>query len=149
MTRQSAFDITFALPVRLLASHPASGQDTLTVSRGPIIYTAESVDNSSLNEMYKHFEGVGLTSSTRFTESKLGIEGIQMISLATAKGDVYALEQTGSTQSYRVVDGSKPTRQWKKLDEKLVFIPWFAKSNRGGAGQLRTSFLRADEALKQ
>ena len=149
VTQHSSFDITFDLPVRILASHPASGQDTLTVSRGPIIYTAEAVDNTSINKAYKHFEGVGITSSAKFSESSLDVEGISTIALSTAKGDIYALEEVKDDEPYRLADGSKLTRKWKKLDDKLVFVPWFARSNRGGTGHLRTSFLRADEALKQ
>lgn len=120
--------------------------DTLTVARGPLIYTAESYDNPSLESAYPHFEGLGIKSDTTFTESPLSIEGIDMIALSTKGNDVYALEQINVTQPWRRVSSKEPARSWKRLNEKLVFVPWFARANRGGAGHVRTSFIRADEA---
>jgi DUF1680 family protein len=138
--------MTFDLPVRLLANHPLEMTDTLTVSRGPIIYTAESFDNPELEERYPHFQGLGISSATQFKEVPLQIEGISMIGLSTSGHGLYALEQVSTTVPWRAVTVAKPARTWKKLNEELVLVPWFARANRGGRGHLRTSFMRADEA---
>ncbi|OCF42828.1 hypothetical protein I317_03305 [Kwoniella heveanensis CBS 569] len=139
--------ITFDLPTRLIANHPLTTQDTLTVSRGPIVYTAESYDNSDLESKYKHFQGLGIKSSSSFQETPLEIEGIPMVGLSTAPGDVWLLEEAYKNQPYRAVSDKRPARTWTRLEgQKLTFVPWFARANRGGAGHVRTSFLRADEA---
>ena len=146
--QHSSFEITFSLPVRLLAPHPATGQDTLTVSRGPIIYTAESIDNTALGKANNHFEGVGIGSNTKLKEGKLKIEGIDMMTLSTEPGSVYVLEGLDSSKPFKEVNAGSPARTWKKVNDQLVFVPWFARANRGGAGHVRTSFIRADEAVK-
>ncbi len=142
----STVTVTFSLPIRLLSPHPATNQDTLTVSRGPIIYTAESFDNDSLDSSYPHFTGIGMSESTTFTEHTMEIEGIPMIGLAS-KEKVYALNEVGSKEPYRVVGGGSGVkgRSWKMLEEGLVLVPWFARANRGGKGRVRTAFIRVGE----
>jgi len=140
----STATVNFFLPIRLLSSHPLSGQDTITVSRGPIIYTAESFDNPSLDKTYPHFAGVGLPETATFSEHEMEIEGIPMIGLTT-KEKVYALNEVGSKDAFRVVGSGTKARTWKKLDEGLKFVPWFARANRGGEGRIRTQFKRVDE----
>nr|XP_018259402.1 uncharacterized protein I303_08330 [Kwoniella dejecticola CBS 10117]OBR81560.1 hypothetical protein I303_08330 [Kwoniella dejecticola CBS 10117] len=137
---------TFDLPIRLLANHPLETTDTLTVSRGPIIYTAESFDNSALEGQYTHFDGLGIKSNTQFEEFPMEIEGIEMIGLRTKGNDVYAIEEVTTEIPFRAVTSKSPARTWKKLNEGLTVVPWFARANRGGAGHVRTSFIRADEA---
>jgi DUF1680 family protein len=144
--RAATLEMTFDLPVRLLANHPLEMTDTLTVSRGPIIYTAESFDNPELEERHPHFEGLGIKSTTQFKDVPLQIEGIDMVGLSTSGHDLYALEQVSTTVPWRAITAAKPARTWKQLNEKLVLVPWFARANRGGRGHLRTSFMRADEA---
>jgi DUF1680 family protein len=138
--------MTFALPIRLLAPHPLTGQDNLTVSRGPIIYTAESIDNTKLDDEHNHFEGVGMTSTTQFSLKDMVIEGVDVVGLHADEG-IYTLDQVGRTGGYVVVGGKSKARNWTKVEEGLTLVPWFARANRGGAGRVRTAFIRADEAL--
>lgn len=140
----TTLSLTFALPVRLLAPHPATGQDTLTVTRGPIVYVAESKDNAALDAAHPHFEGVGLYPTASFKERKIEIEGVPIVALESAPGDAAVLSQYNTKEAYRVVDGSRAAREWRKVEEPVVFVPWFARANRGGAGRVRTSFLRAE-----
>jgi DUF1680 family protein len=139
--------MTFSLPIRLLSPHPQTHQDTLTISRGPIVYTAESIDNTTLDNAHPHFEGVGITSTVQFEEEELEIEGIPMISLKTKGEGVFVLEDVDREGGFAVVQGGEKVRKWKKVEEGLRFVPWFARANRGGEGRVRTAFLRADEAL--
>ena len=71
------------------------------------------------------------------------VEGIDVIALTSRAGDVYALEEFKSKEAFRIV-GKESARTWKKLNDKLVLVPWFARTNRGGAAHLRTSFMRVD-----
>lgn len=141
---KSNISLTFSLPVRLLAPHPLTGQDTLTISRGPIVYTAESIDNTGIDSAYPHFEGVGISSSSTFTEQREVIENIPVVMLKMQQ-PAYILNEVGTTQAFRAVSKDMPARSWRKLDEGLTFVPWFARANRGGDGRVRTAFIRADE----
>lgn len=134
---------TFEMPVRLLAPHPCSEQDTLTVSRGPIIYVAEAIDNEEVERAYPHFHGVGLSSSTTFNEEDIDIESFTVLQLS-AKEVAYGIEDIHTKEAYRVVNTQKPARTWRPLAKGLVFAPWFARGNRGGNGHIRTSMLRVD-----
>lgn len=136
--------MSFDLPVRLLAPHASTNQDTLTVTRGPVVYLAESIDNTKLEADYTHFEGIGILESTEFDEHKIEIEGVPVISLSTRGNDVVALAQLSSQAAYRRVTNNAPARSWKRLHYKLTFVPWFARANRGGAGHVRTAMMRAD-----
>lgn len=140
----SSFSMTFDMPVRLLSPHPDTLQDTLTVSRGPIIYVAEGVDNESLERKYTHFEHVGLEQSATFDEEEIEIRGIPMVGVTSRPGALFALE--APKEAYSVVSGRKPARAWRPLEGSLTLVPWFARANRGGSGHVRTSFARADKS---
>ena len=142
---QSSVSITFDMPVRLLSSNPKTGQDLLTVTRGPIVYTAESFDNPEIDGKYPHFAGIGLSEQETFQEVPTTIEDVPVV-LLKASGSAYALREINSAEPYAVV-GSHPARNWDKLSRGLVFVPWFARANRGGAGRVRTSFPRIGKEL--
>lgn len=143
----STLSLTFSLPIRLLAPHLASGKDTLTVSRGPIVYTVESYRNEAIDNLYPHFEGVGIPSSVTFTESREVVRGVEVVMLRTVQ-NALVVQEAKDSRSYRAITAGSGTRgrTWKDLGEGLTFIPWFARANGGGAGRLRTAFLRADDA---
>ena len=134
---------TMDLPIRLLASHPLTGQDTLTVSRGPIVYVAEDLDNDAIESSHPHFEGVGLTDKAELEEREVEIQGQSMVAVV-AKSGVRALAEDGD-DLYRPVNASTPARKWETVDTELVYVPWFARANRGGRGHVRVSMKRASE----
>jgi DUF1680 family protein len=138
--------MSFSLPVRLLSSNPMTGQDTLTVTRGPITYVAESVDNAVLDKAYPHFAGIGLAESATFDESKLDILGFEVVVLTT-KDEVYVVEQVEEKRGYFSIGAQSPARSWKATGQKLKMVPWFARANRGGAGHVRVSMMRVDQRV--
>ncbi len=94
-----------------------------------------------------------MLETATFTEHQMEIEGIPMIGLRT-KERAYALDQMGEKEAYTVVGGGvgsgekgKKARSWKRLEEGLRFVPFFARGNRGGAGRVRTALLRVDERI--
>ncbi|CAK7200693.1 hypothetical protein SEUCBS139899_003391 [Sporothrix eucalyptigena] len=155
--------ITFGLETRLLRPNPRVGQDTLSVSRGPIIFVAEDVDNSDLDNANPHFELVGISESAKFTAIKSTIAGVPILQLSTddvyvlntadggsangvANGGVKLAKNDGATQSlYATVNPDVPTRSWSKFPVHLTFVPWFARGNRGGKGHLRVPFFRVGQ----
>lgn len=131
------------MPVRLLRPHPLTNLDVLYVARGSLIYTAESFDNPELDAVYPHFAGVGFPSSTTFRESPFSLCGFEMIGLETSE-EVYGWGEIQEGPFEAVKTGQK-ARSWVKTGHKLKYVPWFARSNRGGTGRMRTGMLRADD----
>ena len=140
-----ALEQTFDMPVRLLTPHMETRQDTLTVSKGPLIYTAEAIDNTDIEDTYPHFEGVGLSSKTRFHEKRIEIHGFNVVQLVTdSKSPVYGSKRVNVETAYREVDAQNPAREWVRLVTGLCYTPWFARGNRGGNGHIRTAMNRVD-----
>ncbi|ORY23683.1 hypothetical protein BCR39DRAFT_472930 [Naematelia encephala] len=139
---QSTLSIAYDMPVRLLSPHPATRQDTLVVSRGPIIYTAESFDNPELDKSHPHFANLGLLETTTFEESETEIGGVPIIALCTRE-NAYLLRPSDPSTSMRAVDGkTTKARTWTPLEHKVHFVPFFARANRGEPGRIRTAFQR-------
>ena len=136
-------DMKFDLPIKLLSSHPLTGQDNLTIRRGPIVYVAESIDNS-LENTYPHFAGLGIKSSStpNMGMEKITIENLEVTAI-TVPG-VYAV-QTNGEAAFGLVSSKSPARKWVKVEGGLKLVPWFARANRGGEGHVRASLLRVDE----
>lgn len=123
------------MPVRLLSPHPATGQQTLVVSRGPITFVAEDVDNEALETAHPHFKYVGISKTATFTESQTTMQGFSVPTLTT--NDVFVREEgAGGLYRPKESDGG-----FKKAGQSLTYIPWFAKANRGGRGHLRVAML--------
>jgi DUF1680 family protein len=143
LSATGSLSVTFDMPVRLLAPDIATHQTTLAIARGPIVYTAETYDNQNLESRFPHFANVGMLETSTFTDVAMVIEGISMIGLIT-KEPVYSLDPVGKREvgSLRVVDGSgAKSRNWVDTEEKLRFVPFFARANRGSPGRLRTMFM--------
>jgi DUF1680 family protein len=143
---ESSVEMTFDLPVQLLSSHPLTGQDNLTIRRGPIVYVAESIDNESVESTYPHFNGIGIKSSsiTQLRTEKINIEGLDLVGITIPGDDVYAA-QSGGEASFGLISSKHPARKWGKVGEELKLVPWFARANRGGKGHVRVPSLRVDE----
>lgn len=144
----SSLDMNFELPVQLLASHPLTGQDNLTVRKGPIVYVAETIDNEKLEKAYPHFAGLGIPPNAKITAKNMAIEGLDVTGLTIRGDDVYAVQQISQETAFGLVTESEPARSWKRLDQEITLVPWFARANRGGAGHVRVALLRVDNPSK-
>ena len=132
---------TMDLPVRLLSSHPSTGQDTLTVTRGPIVYVAEDTDNDHIEATYPHFENLAITENATLETRGLDIRGHQLVGVTVTSG-LHVLGEE-SNDLWRAVGDGTTARGWKPIDGKLEYVPWFARANRGGRGHVRVSLQRA------
>jgi DUF1680 family protein len=142
---QSSVDMQFDLPVQLLASHPLTGQDNLTIRKGPIVYVAETIDNQELERDYPHFTGLGIPPTAKITAENMTIEGLEVTGLVIDGSDVFAVQQLEQESAFGLVTAKKPARSWKRLNQEIKLVPWFARANRGGAGHVRVALLRVDE----
>jgi DUF1680 family protein len=146
LTTSTAISISFDLKATLVYPNPRVKQDTLAVMRGPIVFVAEDVDNSEVEEAYPHFDHIGLSESASFSATRATVVGVDIIVLHT--DDAYVRDITsakrsdGRTPLYSVVQPGVHVRSWAKASQPLTFIPWFARGNRGGKGHLRVPFMR-------
>ena len=138
---RSSLSVSFSMPIRFLSPHPDTHQDTLTLTRGAIVYTAESVDNHDLDERSPHFARVGIKQDANIEEMPMEIHGISMMGLRIKP--VYLKQWLGKVDigSTRAVTDSA-VRSWTPVEHGMTMVPFFARSNRGGAGRLRTAFSR-------
>jgi DUF1680 family protein len=67
--------VCFDMPIFLESPHEATHKDTLTVIRGPLVYTAESWDNKALIKQSSGFQNLGLPESAVFKEVNMEIGG--------------------------------------------------------------------------
>jgi len=132
---------TMDLPVRLLSSHPLTGQDTLTVTRGPIVYVAEDTDNDHIEATHPHFENLAIAENATLETRDLDIRGHQLVGVTVTSG-LHVLGEE-SNDLWKAVGNDTSARGWKPIDEKLEYVPWFARANRGGRGHVRVSLQRA------
>ncbi|ORX39552.1 hypothetical protein BD324DRAFT_614130 [Kockovaella imperatae] len=133
-------EVHYDMPIRVLSPHPSTHQDTVTVTRGPIVYSAEAFDNAALDRLSPHFDTVGLLESASFTEARIRIGRMTVIALDTR--DAFQVKRQGKDDigSTKVVNGSAQTLE--KADSPLRLIPFFARCNRQKDERIRTSFIR-------
>lgn len=106
------------------------------------MYVAEAIDNQEIEGQYPHFGGIGLSESTTFTESIISIEGVSIVCLTTSAKDVYADSAVKEEGMYNTAVGQRRRKAWTCLNSGLVYVPWFARANRGGNGHVRTAMQR-------
>jgi DUF1680 family protein len=141
--------VNFDMPVFLESPHTATHKDTLTVIRGPLVYTTESWDNAALLQEAGGFQRVGLPESATFEQIPVDIGGYQMPSLVTPDARVLMPREGGNDiGSAKIVTGKSGgrARTWRPAERPLRLIPFFARCNRKNSQQLKTSFLRVADA---
>lgn len=126
-----SFSIIFGgFEPRFISPHPYSGQRTLSLARGPIVYCVEDIDNTWEDN---HFKDVVLDDKSPVTEQEKEWNGEKYIAL---KGRGWT-KRIGEWE----IAGSVPKDE-KAEDKELVFVPYYLRANRGGKGHMRVGLLR-------
>lgn len=127
-----SFSVAFGgFAPRLVAPHPHTGQRTLALARGPLVYCVEDVDNPWEEN---HFKDVVLDGEAPVREEERECEGERYIALrGRGWSRVYADDWS--------VTGATP-REERGEDRELVFVPYYLRANRGGKGHMRVGLLR-------
>ncbi|KAF4445063.1 hypothetical protein F53441_10987 [Fusarium austroafricanum] len=108
---------------RSMSPHLYTNQRTLALSRGPIVYCVEDVDNCTESN---HFKDIFIRTGSPVTEEKVVYE---------ASGEEYVVMRAKGWKQPPSTVGSTPTENPKPRD--LVFVPYYFRANRGGNGQMR------------
>ncbi|KAG9958708.1 DUF1680-domain-containing protein, partial [Aureobasidium melanogenum] len=133
-------DFTLSIPLkpRILVSHPLTNQNTVTISRGPVVYCVEDFDNPWVQD---HFASTLLNPACVITEKIVQGQslGDSFVALTVTQGasllDTNAFEETPFLRDNGISKG-QPLR-------KLDFIPYYFRANRGGKGHMRVGLKRA------
>ncbi|KAF4978138.1 hypothetical protein FZEAL_5436 [Fusarium zealandicum] len=125
---------------RLIAPHPYTNQNTLTVARGPLIYCVEDFDNEWVAD---HFKNTVLSSDAKLTEQEHDLEGSHSYVAIHGTGWERNLEAWhGGAQGHDPSRAAKGDAVSLGDERKLVFVPYYLRANRGGRGQMRVGLLR-------
>ena len=120
--------IVFGIRTSFMYANPKAGKNEVCLMRGPIVYCAEDVDND------------------------VDIDNIAVIPGQTKEGkqfkivDHEVLPITVRGKELKCADSSRLYDRvpWAESEERdLVFIPYYARANRGGNGGMRVWCFRA------
>lgn len=146
VSQNPSFTLDIQICAGLVAPHPYANQDTLTLTRGPIVYCVEDVDNPWVED---HFKSVQLDPACSVHEKTV-------TDTTTGTGDTYVAltVQNGARrlQPNRIsATPGVPVNDNRELDQmdhenalidELNFVPYYFRANRDGRGQARVGLRR-------
>lgn len=108
----------------------------MAVARGPLIYCLEDFDNPWVED---HFKSLVLDPTCTITEKLVFDSSISeepYVALSATNGA--SLIDTEDQSGPHIAPGAVPYRKDRRVD-KLHFIPYCLRSNRGGKGHMRVA----------
>lgn len=132
------FTLNIPLKSRFVSPHPYTNQDIIALARGPLVYCLEDVDNPWVND---HFKSLVLDPAVAISESEALIPGT---------GEPYIALTGQNCASFLGVDTSLApqlpreyiTQESNGKVDKLNFVPYALRDNRGGKGHMRVGMRR-------
>ncbi|KAL2017450.1 hypothetical protein VTK56DRAFT_2106 [Thermocarpiscus australiensis] len=125
---------------RYISPHPYTGQDTLTLARGPVVYCVEDADNPWETN---HFKDVAIRPGSAVTEERRVLEsaGEPYVALRSV---CWTRDMGGWTSKTAGQEpGAESFGPVLGQERKLTFVPYYFRANRGGKGHMRVGLLRA------
>ncbi|KAL3419401.1 Non-reducing end beta-L-arabinofuranosidase [Phlyctema vagabunda] len=139
LKENSEFRLSIPIKTRFVSPHPYTNQEVVAVARGPLIYCVEDVDNPWVED---HFKTLYFDSTSDITEDYITDSAAKDPYVAvTAHNAAYFLQVNGAAQPGLPVSSTSKKRRGDI--EKLVFIPYSLRANRGGKGHMRVGLGRA------
>ena len=129
---------------RLISPHPYTNQPIVALARGPIVYCVEDIDNAWVTD---HFKTVQLDPSCSITENEVQDEstGDKYIGLTVEKdASIMEVEEKAFNPGMDAGVLTEKLGEAQKNNgiDKLVFVPYFFRGNRGGKGMSRVGLRR-------
>lgn len=130
--------LNIPLKSRFVSPHPYTNQDIVALARGPLIYCVEDFDNAWVDD---HFKTLVLDPASVAEENSVSADEVGEPYVAlTVRGAPYFVDLSRkSTPGW-----SAGVMAYKKKEgiEKLNFIPYALRDNRGGKGHMRVGIRR-------
>ncbi|KAI5462772.1 hypothetical protein BGZ63DRAFT_412542 [Mariannaea sp. PMI_226] len=115
-------DVVFGIEPRIFYANTKTGKNEACIMRGPLVYCIEDVDNAI------DVDNIALSAGSVKDGSPLKILTDEVIPVV-AKGREFK-----NKNNAKLYDD----QPWEQSEEKeLVFIPYYARANRGGKGGMR------------
>ncbi|KAI0472662.1 glycoside hydrolase family 127 protein [Xylariaceae sp. FL0804] len=140
---------TFAIEIggfqpRYISPHPYTNQHTLSLARGPLIYSVEDVDNAWEHD---HFRNVGISSRSGVSEHdevmgkgpEEGYIGLRTRGWVRSIGSDWSRSST--TPGLQRGGGAHAPQTDATVGVELRFIPYYLRANRSGRGHMRVGLL--------
>lgn len=126
---------------RLIAPHPLTNQNTLTIARGPLVYCVEDVDNTWVTDHFwstyldPHCIRDNTVREEEIVDPRLPDERYIAITVSKA---AYIVDSTDLNANAMIdkEEVDKIIAAGKVVDE-LRFVPYYYRANRGGRGMAR------------
>jgi DUF1680 family protein len=132
------FELNIPLKPRFLSPHPYTNQDIIALARGPLIYCLEDFDNDWVDD---HFKSLVLDPAAKVEEEEgpPGEVGEPYIVL-TLRNAASFIDVDKSLAPH--IDRKSATQEKPSGADKLHFIPYALRDNRGGKGHMRVGIRR-------
>lgn len=132
------FTLNIPLKSRFVSPHPYTNQDIIALARGPLVYCLEDVDNPWVND---HFKSLVLDPAATISESEASIPGTGAPYIALTGHSCASFLSVDESLAPQLPRGSITKEGDGKVD-KLNFVPYALRDNRGGKGHMRVGMRR-------
>jgi DUF1680 family protein len=118
---------------RYISPHPYTNQDIIALARGPLVYCLEDVDNPWVDDHFKALllDPVGAVEETHVSAEEMVEPYIRL----TVQNGISFLSVDDKLLPH--IPAGSISQKPKDEVEKLVFIPYALRDNRGGRGMMR------------
>ncbi|KUJ12705.1 DUF1680-domain-containing protein [Mollisia scopiformis] len=133
LKKNSSFVLEVPLKPRFVTPHPYTNQDILALARGPLIYCLEDIDNPWVTD---HFKSLVLDPTSTIEETNVSAEEMGEPYVALAVNTIPSILEVGTELSPHI-ELSAIKQETGMTSDKLHFIPYALRDNRGGKGHMR------------
>ncbi|OAP56874.1 hypothetical protein AYL99_08986 [Fonsecaea erecta] len=142
VSENPSFTLEVDFRPRLVAPHPYTNQDTLALTRGPIVYCIEDFDNPWVED---HFKSVQLDPECVVQDEAVTDEATGETYVALVVKEGASLLQVQNIDAHPTL-GAEELHSVEKSDDKVIkelkFVPYYFRANRGGRGHARVGLRR-------
>lgn len=138
LKNNQSFSLNLTMKPRLISPHPYTNQDIVALARGPIVYCVEDVDNKWVKD---HFKSLCLDVSGRIEEIQATSDGISEPYIGLTMHNAASVIKLNDTAAPGVAVQQVTYHRLDGVD-RLHFIPYALRANRGGKGHMRVGIRR-------
>jgi uncharacterized protein len=132
------FKLDIPLKSRFISPHPYTNQDIIALARGPVVYCLEDIDNPWVKD---HFKSLVLDPAATISESEASIPGTGEPYIALTGQNCASFLDLDASLGPQLLRVSITQDSDVKVD-KLNFVPYALRDNRGGRGHMRVGMRR-------
>ncbi len=133
-----SFELDIPLKPRFISPHPYTNQDIIALARGSLVYCVEDADNPWVKD---HFKSLILETTDSIEEAQISPEVMGEPYIALTVNNAASVLSIGKQDPPQIPAISLGSIEEPGI-EKLHFIPYALRDNRGGKGMMRVGIRR-------